>query len=108
MRISSQSAARSSPELREEYRRFGALHFLQNSVRKPPVDFVILQPVLGTKNGSRVRNVRERPQSFIRKTFVVAFVFFVAKPHAPQRVTRPIGWNAQMVALVNNFAVGVA
>src|SRR5260370_27096493 len=51
--------------LREKNRRFGALHFLQNDVRKPAIDFLILQPVLWTKDPARVRNGRERPQPFI-------------------------------------------
>src|SRR6267154_1042688 len=85
--------------LREKYRRFGSLHFLQDCVRKAAIYFLILQPVLRTKDGTRVRIVRERPQSFIRKTFVIAFVLFVAEPHAAQRVTWMIGRNAQVIAL---------
>src|SRR5438094_3081214 len=94
--------------LREEYRRFGALHFFQNDIRKPPVDSLILHPVLRTKDGTRMRNVRERPQSFIRKTLVVALVFFVGEPHAPQGITRMIGRNTQMIANIHHFAVSVA
>src|SRR5712691_2967783 len=74
--------------LREKNRRFDALHFLQNGIGKPPVDSLVLQPILGTKDGTRMRNVRERPQSFVRKTLVIAFVFLIAEPYAAQRVTR--------------------
>src|SRR5436309_1957288 len=91
-----------------EERRFGALHFFQNDIRKPPVDSLILHPVLRTKDGTRMRNVRERPQSFIRKPLVVALVFFVGEPHAPQGITRMIGRNTQMIANIHHFAVSVA
>src|SRR6266567_1517461 len=46
-------------------RRFGATHFLQNRVGEAAIDFLILQPIVGTKDRARVRDVRERPEAFV-------------------------------------------
>ena len=51
--------------LREKNRRFGALHFLQNGVREAAIDFLVLQPVLGPENRSRMRDMAQRPETFI-------------------------------------------
>ena len=51
--------------LREKNRRFRALHFLQNGVGKPAIDLLIVQPVLGPENRSRMRDMAQRPETFI-------------------------------------------
>jgi len=94
--------------LRQQNRRFRPLHFLQDRVGKPPVDFLILQPVFRPENRPRMRDVAERPQPFVRKSLVVAFIFFIAEPHAAQRVTRMIRRDSQPVVRINNFAVRVS
>ena len=51
--------------LREENRRFRALHFLQHHVRKPPVNLLVINPILGAENRPRVRDVAQRPEPFV-------------------------------------------
>ena len=48
--------------LREKNRRFRALHFLQHHVRESPVNSLVLNPILGTENRPRVRDVAQRPE----------------------------------------------
>src|ERR1700730_8818934 len=94
--------------LREKNRRFRALHFLQNDVRKSAIDFLILYPVLGPADWARMRDMAQRPESLVRKTFVIAFVFLIAKPHAAERVTWMIGRHAEPIVRIDDFAVGAA
>ena len=94
--------------LRQENRRIHVRHFLQNSIGKPLVNPLVLQPVLGSKNRPGVRDVAERPKALVRKTIVVAFFFFVGEPDAAQCVTGAIGRNAEPVAGIDNFSVSAA
>src|SRR5437763_10500730 len=65
-------------------------------------------PVFRTKNRPRMRDMAERPQAFIRKTLIVAALFFGSKPDAPQIVTGAIGWNAQAVLIIHGIAIGTS
>ena len=72
--------------LRQENRRIHVRHFLQNSIGKPLVNPLVLQPVLGAKNRPGVRDVAERPKALVRKTIVVAQFLFSCEPQAFQKV----------------------
>src|SRR5579859_3914041 len=83
-------------------------HFLQNRVGETLVDELVLQPVFGTENRTRMGDVTKRPKPFVRKAVVVAFVFLLREPDAPKRVAGAVGGNAEVVVGVNNFAVSAA
>ena len=53
-----------------------ALHFLEDSFCKLPVDCFILLPVCLTEDGARVRDVAEGPKAFIGKAEIKP-VFFL-------------------------------
>src|SRR5215471_14859768 len=50
----------------------------------------------------------ERPQTFIRESIIVAFLFFLGEPYTPQRVLWVIGGDRQAIVLVYGFTVGIA
>ena len=94
--------------LRENYGRGDVPHFLYDRVGEALVDSLVLAPVFGAKDGTRVGNVAEGPEAFIREAFVIAAVFLRGEPDAPQRVGGTRGRYLQVITGINDFAIGVA
>src|SRR5260370_40162656 len=55
-----------------------------------------------------MRDVADRPETLVRKAFVVALNFLIRHPPPPQRVTGMIGRNAQAVVRVYELAIRAA
>ena len=55
-----------------------------------------------------MRDVAQRPETFVGKAEVEALFFFLGQPHAAQRVLRMIRRNAHAVVFIHGVAVGVA
>jgi len=55
-----------------------------------------------------VRDVTERPETFVRKAFVVAAIFLFGEPNATERVSGVMGRNLDAVVFVDHLAVGIA
>ena len=94
--------------LRQKNWRVHVRHLLQNGVGEALVDALVLQPVFRTENGARVGDVAERPKAFVRKSIVVAFVFFIREPDAAQGIAGAIRGHTEVVVGIHNFAVGAA
>src|SRR5580704_14248375 len=93
--------------LRQDDRRFDTLHFLEQRIGEAPIHLLIGKPVIRPENRTRMRDVAERPESFVGETLVIAFFLFGIKPDAAQRVGRMIGRNTQAVAGVNYVTIGI-
>ena len=85
-----------------------AFDFLKDSGCEFAVDVLVVLPVGGPKKRPGMRDVAKRPESFIGKSVVVAFLFFLAEPNAAQSVARIVGWNAQTVRRIHDFGVSIA
>ena len=86
----------------------GGLDFLQHRIGKLPVRVLIAFPVRRAKDRPRVSDVAQRPETLVRKSVVVAFLFFLGQPDAPQRVLWFVGRNAQAIVFVHRFAIRIA
>ena len=84
------------------------LRFLKQGVREAAVHRVIVFPILLAEQRAGVCDVAQRPQTFIRESEVESFFFFLAQPHAAQRVFRLIGRHLNAVVLVDGLPVGRA
>ena len=51
--------------LREKHRGFGAFHFLQDGVGKAAVHLLVVEPVLGPKYRTGMRDVTQRPKTLV-------------------------------------------
>ncbi|OQA40879.1 MAG: hypothetical protein BWY49_00630 [Candidatus Omnitrophica bacterium ADurb.Bin314] len=80
---------------------------LQKGVRKFPINLLIVVPVLDPENGANMADMAERPEPFVGKTIVVAFLFFRSEPHPFQREGRLPGRDPDLIALIHHLAVGV-
>src|SRR5579883_2998522 len=76
-----------------------AVNLLQYGIGELLIGTLILIPVAHAECRTSVGDVAERPESFVGKSVVVAFLFLLRKPDATQRVTRLRGGNAQAVIL---------
>src|SRR5258707_3673349 len=92
--------------LHQDNRQIRGFHLLDGGIGEAAIDFLISDPIFGTKDGTSVRDVAERPDAFVSEAFVVTLLFFGAEPDAAQSVTRMVWWNAKMVLGVDAFAVG--
>src|SRR6266567_8517328 len=86
--------------LHQHHRLTDILHFLEQSVRKLPVHFLIMLPIAGPEKGTRVRDMTEGPEPLISKSVVIALLLFLGEPDSPQRVMRIIRGNQQSVVHV--------
>src|SRR5260370_18771432 len=64
--------------------------------------------VFGAEDGTSVRDVAERPNTFVGEAFVVALFFFRTEPDAAKRITGMVRRNTKMILGVDRLAVGVA
>jgi hypothetical protein len=71
-----------------EHDRIVAVHFGDHRVGEALVDLLILQPVAAAEDRVRMRLMAERPQRFVREAVVVALLFLLGEPHAPQQIAR--------------------
>src|SRR5215471_15078318 len=68
-----------------------ARNLLEDGLRKLLVDMFITLPIRGAKNRTRMSDMAEGPDSFIREAKVVALLIFLCEPDAPQGVVRLVG-----------------
>ena len=78
-----------------------AFDLFENGLRKFLIHALVILPIAGAKNGTRMRDMAERPDSFVRETEVVALLLFLREPDAPQCVMRMIRWNSNVVLCVD-------
>ena len=82
--------------------------FLDDGQRKPFVDLLVLFPVRGSKDGTDMGQMTERPEPFVGKSVVVAVFFLRRHPNPPDLVCRVIRRDADMAARIDDLAVGRA
>ena len=85
--------------LHQNHRLFGVLHFFEQGIGELTVDGLILFPIVGSKDRTRVRDMTERPDSFIGEAVVISFLFFLGEPNSPQRVLGSSGGTASRLCL---------
>src|SRR5208337_854375 len=83
-------------------------HFLEDGVGKTLIDALIFAPIFRPKNGAGVGDVAERPEAFVGETFVVAAIFLGSEPDAAESVGGTRRGNAQVILMIDYFAIGVA
>src|SRR5690348_2397863 len=93
--------------LNEQDRVLRSLHFLQDGPGKLAVHLLIVLPIAGPEERTRVRDVAQRPETFVGEAVVIAFFFFLAEPYTPQRVLWLIRGNGEAIMLVHSFAISV-
>src|SRR5262245_7648319 len=86
---------------------FRARNLIENGLRKLLIDVFVTLPIRGAKNGTRVSDMAEGPNSFVRETIVVALLIFLREPDAPQRVVRMIRWNSHVVFCVDHLTIRI-
>ncbi len=94
--------------LREKDRRLRAFHLLEDGVGKTPVNLLVVIPILGPEDGAGVRDVAERPKTFVGESVVVALLFLAAQPHAAERVARTFRRHAQAIVSIHGLAVSAS
>ena len=94
--------------LNEHERLIGVLHLLQHRFGEHLVHALVLLPVGGAERRTRMGNVAERPEPFVRKAEVVAVLLRFRQPDAAQHVPRHIRRHAHTGLGVDYFAIGVA
>src|SRR3954451_1562345 len=94
--------------LKQNDRAFSVRHFFQQGVGKFPVHFLVVLPIVGTEQGTRVSDVAERPQTLIREAIVVALLFLFGEPNPAKSVMRIVGRNRQAVVDIHSIDVGIA
>ncbi len=68
---------------------------------------LVMLPIRGAKNGTRMGNMAERPNSFVREAEIVALLLFLRQPETTQGVVRMVGRNAQAVLRIDGLPVGI-
>ena len=68
--------------LDQNYRARRVFDFLQHRVGELAIDLLIVLPVVGAKNGTRMCDMAERPKALIGEAVVIALLFFLAQPHS--------------------------
>ncbi len=94
--------------LHEDDRPLDIVHLVEHGVGELPVHLPVVLPVVHAEDRTRVRDVAQRPESFVREAEVVALFFLGGQPHAPQRVPRAIGRHANAPSGVDHLAIRVA
>src|ERR1039457_1321539 len=92
--------------LYEKQWRFRAFHFSEDGVGEAAVNLLVVKPVLRPKYRTCMRDVTEWPKTLVGKASVVASLFFVAKPNAPERIGRMIWRDSEAIMRVHHFPVG--
>src|SRR5579872_4203471 len=69
--------------LQQDHRPADIFHFFEQCVSEFPVDVLIVLPIAGTEQWTRVRDVAERPQTFVGESVVITLFFFFREPNAP-------------------------
>src|ERR1700676_1678443 len=83
--------------LHQNQRLLAVFHLFQQSISEFAIDRLILLPVSSAKNGAGMRDMAERPKSFIREAVIVAFFLFLREPDAAQSVSRIVRRHGQPV-----------
>src|SRR5262245_44614885 len=86
---------------------FRARNLIENGLRKLLIDVFVTLPIGGAKNGTRVSNMAEGPNSFVREAIVVALLILLRKPDAAQGVVRMIRWNSHAVFCVDRLTIRI-
>src|SRR5688572_30122475 len=86
--------------------RVVAIDFLEQSGHEALVDRAVMFPVLAAEQGPRVGDVAQRPQALVGETEVVAALFFLREPNAPQAIEAFTRGNVETPARVGRLAVG--
>ena len=76
--------------LDEDKRVAGAVDLLEQCRREFTVDAAIVVPVAGAKDGARVCDMAERPESFVREAEIEPLFLLAAQPHSAQRILRMV------------------
>ena len=84
------------------------VNFAAHRIGELLIHSLILTPVLGSKQRSRVRDVTQRPQAFVRKAIVIALLLFLRQPYAADMVRLLSRRHADVVIAVHGFAIGIA
>src|SRR5437764_13952475 len=82
-------------------------HFFEDRVCEFDIGLAVVVPIGSSKQRSSVRNVAERPEAFIRKTVVVAFLFFFRQPDTAQHVLGLLWRNRQSIIGVTRFLISI-
>src|SRR5580698_8392848 len=93
--------------LKQYHRVRNILNLVQHGLGELVVHGLVVFPVGSTKDGPRVCNVTERPETLIRKSVVIAFFLILGEPHPAEGIVRIIRRYAQTVVLVNCLCIGV-
>ena len=72
-----------------QHDRVVAIDLLAHRVGELAVHRDVVGPVLGAEHRARVRDVAERPQPLVGEAVVVALLFLLGEPDAPQQVGAP-------------------
>jgi hypothetical protein len=88
--------------------RVVAHRFLHDGVRELRVDRAVLLPVRGAEQRAHVRDVAQRPQSFVGKAFVIARDLLLAQPEPAEVIRGAFGRHCDAVAAIDGLAVGAA
>src|SRR5580700_10121681 len=92
-----------------QYHRFGCLFdLLEYRSGELAIDLLIVLPVLGPEDGTRMSDVAERPKTFVSKPVVVTLFLFFAQPYPAQRIARIVRWHTQTIVCVYGFGVGIS
>ncbi len=85
-----------------------APRFPHYGVGEALIDLPVHLPVTLAKVRPDESNMAQRPESFIGKSVVVAFLFFFGYPHPAQGVAWLVGRNLQAIVVVNGVPIGAA
>ena len=72
--------------LHEHQRRLGGTGFFSDGVGEAAVDHPVGVEIVGPEHRADVGLVAQRPQRFVGESVVVALLFLVVHPHAPEAV----------------------
>src|SRR6476620_9867299 len=75
---------------------FRACNLIEHGLRKLLIDEFVTLPIRRTKNGTRVCDMAEGPDSLVCEAKIVALLVFLREPYAPKSVMRMIGWNSHV------------
>jgi hypothetical protein len=81
--------------LDEHHRFLFTAHFVQQHSGEFPIHRLVVFPVLGAKNGPRVRDVAERPDSLVGEAEIEPLLFLFTEPDAAERVLGMIRRDAE-------------
>src|SRR6185503_9432424 len=94
--------------LHKDERLSAVLHFVQQGRSKLLVYSLIGFPIRRAERRPGMRNVAERPKTFVRETVVIAGLLFRREPDTSQSVFRIVRRHAKAVELVDVLPVCIA